>query len=240
MTFTPTKEIPAIMAENPIQSSEVATYLTELEAYVESGSGDAEDVTYDNATSGLTATDVQAALDELAGSGGAEDVTYDNATSGLTATDVQAALDELAGTGDAEDVTYDNATSGLTATDVQAALDELAGSGGGGVAYVSSEQTITSAGLLTLAHGFGAKPSLIASFLRCKVADAGYSVGDEIEIPTTYWDGATRVSTFYTDGTNIYCRYATNASVFAIGNKASGAAVGIVNTSWRMIVRAWK
>jgi hypothetical protein len=33
-------------------------------------SGDAADVTYDNATSGLTATDVQAALDELAASGG--------------------------------------------------------------------------------------------------------------------------------------------------------------------------
>ena len=33
-------------------------------------SGDAEDVAYDNTTSGLTATDVQAAIDELAGGGG--------------------------------------------------------------------------------------------------------------------------------------------------------------------------
>ena len=59
---------------------------------------DAEDVDYDNSGSGLTATDVQAAIDELAARpvvAAAEDVTYDNTVSGLTATDVQAAIDEL-------------------------------------------------------------------------------------------------------------------------------------------------
>ena len=60
---------------------------------------DAEDVDYDNSGSGLTATDVQAAIDELKGdiptSMAAAAVTYDNALSGLTATDVQAAIDEL-------------------------------------------------------------------------------------------------------------------------------------------------
>ena len=58
----------------------------------------------------------------------AEDVAYDNSGSGLTAADVQAAIDELAArpvVADAEDVTYDNSISGLTATDVQAAIDEL-------------------------------------------------------------------------------------------------------------------
>lgn len=58
----------------------------------------------------------------------AEDVPYDNGVSGLTATDVQAAIDELAAaaaTPDAADVAYDNAVSGLVATDVQAAIDEL-------------------------------------------------------------------------------------------------------------------
>lgn len=58
----------------------------------------------------------------------AEDVDYDNTVSGLTATDVQAAIDELAArpvVAAAEDVTYDNIVSGLTATDVQAAIDEL-------------------------------------------------------------------------------------------------------------------
>lgn len=59
-------------------------------------------------------------------------VTYDNAVSGLTATDVQAAIDEVTGDLAnidlaASNVTYNNSTSGLTATDVQAAIDEVEG-----------------------------------------------------------------------------------------------------------------
>lgn len=62
----------------------------------------------------------------------AGDVNYDNSVSGLTATDVQAAIDEvqaeiaaIPSTVAASAVTYDNTVSGLTAADVQAAIDEL-------------------------------------------------------------------------------------------------------------------
>ena len=58
----------------------------------------------------------------------ASDVDYDNTGSGLTATNVQDAVDELASrpvVASASDVTYDNTVSGLTATDVQNAIDEL-------------------------------------------------------------------------------------------------------------------
>ena len=73
------------------------------EIYADIGAGDgvdADEVNYDNTSSGLTATDVQAAIDELAQGGSgtveADDVAYSNTASGLTATDVQAAIDELA------------------------------------------------------------------------------------------------------------------------------------------------
>ena len=60
---------------------------------------DASDVDYDNTGSGLTATDVQAAIDEVVSDiptgFAATAITYDNTGSGLTATDVQAAIDEL-------------------------------------------------------------------------------------------------------------------------------------------------
>lgn len=67
----------------------------------------------------------------------ASDVTYDNTVSGLTATNVQNAIDEVyadiptsfAGS----DVTYDNSGSGLTATNVQEAIDEVASGSGGSV-----------------------------------------------------------------------------------------------------------
>jgi len=94
----------------------------------------ASEIVYDNTGSGMTADDVQDAIDELKTEidepVAAEDVTFDNAVSGMDAEDVQAAIDELAATPDptvaAEDVTYDNAASGLTADDVQEAIDELA------------------------------------------------------------------------------------------------------------------
>lgn len=77
----------------------------------------------------------------------ADEVSYNNSTSGLTATDVQDALDEVvaelgnkvdssslaavATSGDADDVSYDNTVSGLTAVDVQAAVDEIVTALGG-------------------------------------------------------------------------------------------------------------
>lgn len=119
--------------------------------------GTAEDVTYDNATSGLTAATVQAALDEIVayvegiegGEQTAATVPFTPA-SGITATNVQAAIVEVkgligAGTDDqtAAEVPF-TPVSGTTATNVQAALSDafsaiadLEFSGGGG----SDDQT---------------------------------------------------------------------------------------------------
>lgn len=62
---------------------------------------DADEVDYDNTTSGLTATNVQAAIDELAGSSpspttvAADDVTYNDVVTQLNANNVQAAIEAL-------------------------------------------------------------------------------------------------------------------------------------------------
>lgn len=56
-------------------------------------------------------------------------ISYDNTNSGLTADDVQGAIDEVAGAIDnmpATDIAYNNTNSGLTATNVQGAIDEIA------------------------------------------------------------------------------------------------------------------
>ena len=52
----------------------------------------AENTSYDNTDSGLTAEDVQSAIDEVSSASG---ISYDNTDSGLTADDVQAAIDEI-------------------------------------------------------------------------------------------------------------------------------------------------
>lgn len=59
----------------------------------------------------------------------ASDVDYDNTTSGLTATDVQGAIDEIKldiSQLSASKIGYDGTASGLTANKVQGAIDELA------------------------------------------------------------------------------------------------------------------
>lgn len=78
------------------------------------GDVEADDVSFDNANTGLSATDVQAAIVEVKGlipSGGAvdaDDVTYDNTSSGLTATNVQDAIDETVGKFGGLDIKYDS------------------------------------------------------------------------------------------------------------------------------------
>src|SRR5690606_12312266 len=117
----------------------------------------ADAIAYDNATSGLVATDVQAALDELAnlannltdtlidnGDGtythttvAGDIITIDANTVTVTVTDgVYAFLDGAGNTitaidTNADAIVYDNTNSGLTATDVQAAIDEIVGLAGG-------------------------------------------------------------------------------------------------------------
>lgn len=54
---------------------------------------DASAISYSNATTGLTATTVQAAIDEM--QTGADNLSYDNTFSGLSATNVQGAIDEV-------------------------------------------------------------------------------------------------------------------------------------------------
>ena len=87
--------------------------INEINAQVQSP--EADDVSYDNQTSGLTATNVQDAIDELATASpsapSASNVTYDNTTSGLTATKVQGAIDEVVSDLGGMIFNYDSQTS---------------------------------------------------------------------------------------------------------------------------------
>ena len=102
--------------------------------------------------------------------------------------------------------------------------------------YESSNQTITSAGLLTLAHGLGARPRFVQLALYCAVADLGWSIGD-VAFVTGYDEQ--RTNAVWADTTNVAVRFDSEASCFALANKGTGAASFATNTSWRLIVRAW-
>jgi len=107
--------------------------------------------------------------------------------------------------------------------------------------YTSAEQTITSAGSLTLAHGLGAEPSLIAFTLVCKTSEFGYSVNDKLYLgpvgtATSIADQSAFACTY--DGTNVYIRYGAATNVFSLLNKSTGTGSAFTNGNWRLVVKA--
>src|SRR5690606_1532366 len=90
---------------------------------------DASEVSYDNTTSGLTATDTQAAIDEVAaGSADVKNLTRLRNILCIENGNVAGLSGYLVYTDDQDspEVSSDNTTSGSEPTDTQAAIDEVA------------------------------------------------------------------------------------------------------------------
>lgn len=104
--------------------------------------------------------------------------------------------------------------------------------------FVSSAQTITAAGLLTLAHGLGVVPKLIRTSLVCQTGEFGWSAADEALVDIVSCDG-TRQSAIYWDATNVYIRQSLDASLCTVANKTTGAVSAITNANWKLVVRAF-
>jgi hypothetical protein len=106
--------------------------------------------------------------------------------------------------------------------------------------YVSAQQTITSAGLITLAHGLALQPKLVMLELVCTTADAGYAINDVILMgPQSTTSGTNRANAVYYDATNVNVRYSSDANCFVYANKTTGAVASLTNTSWRLRVRTF-
>lgn len=102
--------------------------------------------------------------------------------------------------------------------------------------FASSNQTITSAGSLTLAHGLSATPTLVYSYLVCTTAELNYSVNDIAYVQ--FGDGNTAGASGHIvvpDATNLNVRYSSNAPVYQILNKTTGAVTGITHANWRAV-----
>lgn len=107
--------------------------------------------------------------------------------------------------------------------------------------YDSGDQTITSAGALTLAHGLGAIPKSVQVWLHCTTADLNHSVGNFLLVSgAADFDGTnSKGVSVVPDATNLNIRFGSTASAFTILNKTTGAAGSITNSSWRAVFRAF-
>jgi hypothetical protein len=105
--------------------------------------------------------------------------------------------------------------------------------------YESPQQTITSSGALTLAHGLGRKPVLTKLVLQCTTAEFGFAIGDEVTEIMQGFNGVARGVQIVPDATNINVKYGTDANVFWVIRKDTGATTQLTNANWRFVVRAW-
>lgn len=105
--------------------------------------------------------------------------------------------------------------------------------------FISANQTITSAGALTLAHSLGVQPKLIQVWLECQTGEFNYSAGDDLVIGSVDADGTRSGVSVVPDATNLNIRYNNQATVFTAPNKTTGAQVALTNGNWRAIFKAW-
>jgi hypothetical protein len=90
--------------------------------------------------------------------------------------------------------------------------------------FVSADQTITTSGALTLAHGLGVAPRMTFVSLVCQTAELGYSVGDIVQLEG---DNTSCVP----DATNLNIRYKNSA--LGVIHKTTGALSSITAANWK-------
>ena len=101
--------------------------------------------------------------------------------------------------------------------------------------FTSSNQTITVAGSLTLAHGLGVSPGQVWYDLVCVTAELGYTAGQRIVAQAvTGKNGAGPGLTIVPDATNLNVRFNNSSPVFQVCNFTSGAQVNTTNANRRV------
>jgi hypothetical protein len=112
--------------------------------------------------------------------------------------------------------------------------------GAGGVmsGYVqTADQTITSGGALTIAHGLASAPKMVQGFVKCLTAEQGYAVGDVTPALFDYTNARGGAITF--DATNLYVRYGANGNPLPLLHKTSGSAATTTPANWAFFIRAF-
>lgn len=106
---------------------------------------------------------------------------------------------------------------------------------------LSSGQTISSAGDLTVAHSLSTTPKFIFAYVQCTGAEGNWSVGDKVPVPIGIsMRGTTQAINFSArfDATNIYIRFADDTKPIWINDNTSNASFNCTNGSWQLYLGA--
>jgi hypothetical protein len=104
--------------------------------------------------------------------------------------------------------------------------------------FVSAQQTITSGGALTIAHGLGREPVMVQTLMVCTSNDANYTAGQHLLL-TGYSFGNNRGVSVVVDATNLTIRFGSGALAIEVLDATTGAVTAATNANWKIIFRAW-
>jgi hypothetical protein len=184
-----------------------------------------------------TASDTVAGMVELATT--AETTTGTDATRAVTPDGLHD-MTSLAGAAwflDEDDMASDSATKVASQQSVKAYVDAAVNAAGlPAPDFTSSEQTVTNDTILDVAHGLGAKPTLVRVTLRCKTTDLGFAVDEEVLAENLPTQGVDRGATMYRDATNVTL---VQGSGISLHSQSSFNTTLITNARWRWVVEAW-
>ena len=102
--------------------------------------------------------------------------------------------------------------------------------------FTSSEIALANDTQIDTAHSLGAIPTLVLVILRCKTADIGFGVGDEI-IYSSRANALDRGATIFSDATNVSIVQGNEVMVIGATSKNQTLLTG---ASWKWVIRAWK
>jgi len=107
--------------------------------------------------------------------------------------------------------------------------------------YESAETAIPGASSsVNFAHGLGQIPTRWRVVLRCKTAESGYAVGDEIQMPQVNYVGGTQRNAIVAVNATSVTVSTSNSNTYIILPKAGGVVSDLTPANWRIVARASK
>lgn len=107
------------------------------------------------------------------------------------------------------------------------------------VFFESAQIALPVSAVVSAAHGFGQKPKRMQLVLVCVTAEAGYAIGDEIDITSgAFTTSGAQGTSNSSDATNIYL--AAGGITYAAFNRSTTSYVGLTAANWRIVMRGWK
>ena len=101
---------------------------------------------------------------------------------------------------------------------------------------VSAEQTITGNANATIGHGLGRLPDDLEIVIRCKTAELGYAIGDEVTIAGGGYNATNQVNVTR-NTTNIIITTLSSSAIQVVQKALLSSANPITPANWRYVAK---